>query len=335
MTEQKRYSIAQLQSKFAVVDTTKAVMDATGGEGGAFLRIKKDDRDHVLRFLPPLERADGSVPPSILSVRWHYIPGSGPKVVPCLSMLNKTCPLCEFDREAKELIGYDKPGSRGKSYEGVLPSSKYGVGASQRFLTVVMERTTDADTGGFVWTGPHILEMPIMMMQKIFGLAWKGGSMDAALASKLPDLFDIFNEGAAVKVRALPAPEFFSVSIDSDRSGKYRTGPLFAGDDAEDRLNEVFAKMPDLGNIVKWPDHSVYDDAVAILRREMDEIAGTTELPGDVVEARTAMSRRTQARPALPTAQTVLEDDDEDVEVIAPRKSGRAATQTFDMDDDI
>jgi hypothetical protein len=322
---------------FAKVDHRKAVAEATGGSGGAFLRIKKDGHEHVIRFIPSFSRADGTESPFILAASWHYVPNAQGKttVVPCYGMQGRPCPLCEFDKECQELIGQEDGRSKKKQY--TLPSAKYGVSASQRFLVNCMKRETDPDHGGFVWTGPHILEMPVMLMQKVFGLQWKPDSVKNALAEKVPTLMDLGEEGVAVRVQATVAPEFFVVSIDSDRSGAYRIGPLYKDEAEQDAaLAKIVSEAIHLDRVIKWPEPAVYDTALSILRRELEEMTGAVgEVLGEVADARSVMRDRVASRAALPAARTVLEDDDDGPVSPPVTRSARAATQQFDMDDDI
>lgn len=341
--------LAMVVNKFAVVDATKAMTAATGGGGaGAFLRIKKDDPKTFIRFLPPLLDADGNeAGPPVMEVKWHYIPSSGGKTkcVPCYDMRGRTCPLCEFDNECRERIGTEARsgggGSGSKRREYSLPSSKYGVGASRRYLAQVVMSRVNTDIGGFETTGPHVIEMPSMLMEKIFGIAWKTDTLKDALIKKADE--DIFSLTASywVEVSAVSAPTFFNVSFKADRSGKRDISPLFTDDNAEFAA-KVVADIKDLSTLITWPEEEVYTDGLTILRQELNEIAGDvddSEIQGEVIDARTVAAKRRAASAALPSSASAAsrlgEDDDDDIVVTAPRRSARAAIQSVDLDDDI
>lgn len=336
--------LAMVVNKFAVVDATKAMTAATGGGGaGAFLRIKKDDPKTFIRFLPPLLDADGNdAGPPVMEVKWHYIPSSSGKTkcVPCFGMRGRTCPLCEFDNECRERIGTEgRPGSKRREYS--LPSSKYGVGASRRYLANVVMSRVNTDVGGFEVTGPHVLEMPSMLMEKVFGIAWKTDTLKDALINKADEnIFDL-NASYWVEVSAVSAPTFFNVGFKSDRSGKRDIGPLFTEDNA-DLADKVLAGIKDLSTLITWPEEEVYTDGLTLLRQELNEIAGDvddSEIQGEVIDARTVAAKRKASSAALSApasaASRLSDDDDDDIVVTAPRRSARAAVQSVDLDDDI
>jgi hypothetical protein len=291
------------------------VSSSTGGGGGSggWLRINAKRPSATVRFLPP--RAKNI--PFILPTAFHYIPTLEKKVrvVPCLKTINKSCPICAIDEEAKAKIG---DVTKRYSFEG----AKYGCGAKQVFLANVMVRATEAGPDGVLgWEGPQVFEMSFTLYKKIFGVSYNPDSVKAAIVSKYPafNIADPLN-GYAVTCTTANPPDHYNATALTKKDGAVMSGPIFVDDPDNEQIMAAINGAQDLSKLIVIPAMEVYEEGASILQANLDDAVSVMHgagggRHGDDTAA--LVMRRAGGRPA-----PVQEDDDE--VFVAPRPKPRA-----------
>jgi hypothetical protein len=302
-----------------------------GGGSGGWLRINQKNPSMTVRFLPP--RAKNI--PFILPTAFHYVPTPEKKVkvVPCLKTINRPCPICAIDEEAKAKIG---DAQKRYSFEG----AKYGVGAKQVFLANVMVRAREAGPDGILgWEGPSVFEMSFTLYKKIFGVSYNPDSVRAALVTKYPafNIADPLN-GYAVQCTTANPPDHYNATALTRKDGSVVGGPIFLDDEGNEQLMEAINKAQDLSKLVVVPPIEVYEVAAEILQANLDDAVRAMHGDAGGMDSASAVKRRIGGG-RTPAAETFDVDDE-----IFPRRGGGgvqaqpARNRSFkveDVEDDI
>lgn len=280
----------------------------SGGGSGGWLRINSKRPSATIRFLPPKAKAI----PFILPTAFHYIPTPEKKVrvVPCLKTINKSCPICGIDEEAKAKIG---DAAKRYSFEG----AKYGCGAKQVFLANVMVRATEAGPDGVLgWEGPQVFEMSFTLYKKIFGVSYNPDSVKAAIVSKYPayNIADPMN-GYAVQCMTANPPDHYNAIALTRKDGAVMNGPIFVDDPDNEQIMAAINGAQDLSKLVVIPPMEVYEDGAAILQANLDDAVRVAHGADAGDNTASLVMRRAGGRAAV-----VEEDDDV---FVAPRPKAR------------
>jgi hypothetical protein len=276
-----------------------------GGNGsGSWLRVnQKNNPSMTVRFLPP--RAKNL--PFILPTAFHYVPTSEKKVrvVPCLKTINRSCPICVIDEEAKAKIG---DAQKRYSFEG----AKYGVSAKQVFLANVMVRAREAGPDGILgWEGPSVFEMGFTLYKKIFGVSYNPDSVRAALVTKYPafNIADPLN-GYAVQCTVANPPDHYNATALTRKDGSVVGGPIFVDDPGNEQLMEAINKSQDLSKLIVVPTIEVYEEAAEILQANLDAAVRAMHGDTETVDTGSVVKRRAGAgNPRLASSETFDVDD--------------------------
>jgi len=339
-----------LRDKFAgrvvMVDVDAAAAAASNSGGSSqFFRVKAKAGEHaVIRVLPSTDEK------LVVGFGSHFVSdgqGKG-RSVTCLKYWHEHCPFCALHEEAVRTIGVPDPKSRSAKPQIIyhLKGDEYENGFKPKSLFLVMVAVQKmTDMGTVEWEGPQPMEMSTILFEKIFGHQWKKDTYPSRLTAKSPlNICDVFDSYPIV-IRGAGAPNFYTVDIVADRQGAHVHGPLFTGDDAEERFTALFDALAAPSSFIQRPDPSFVAGAVANMRAKLDESieamhGGPVEFEAEVADATTVMATRRAptAQPALPAAEPVARRARAEAPVYtgeaAPPTRSRAASTAIMLDED-